>query len=328
MNQVTASLPRSGMVPLPVPALIAARGEHTARRFIEFFVATIRNRNTRVAYYRAVSAFCRWCEQYGIGDLLAVEPITVATYIEQLGLTASPPTVKQHLAAVRGLFDWLVTGAQLPSNPAASVRGPRHSVKRGKTPVLTADDTRRLLDSIPLARLDGSPNLPGLRDRALIAVMVYSFARVSASVAMKHEDYYPEGKRWWLRLYEKGGKVHCVPAHHNVEAYLDAWIAAAGPFDKRSPLFPTFGPDGLPTGRPMNRSDALKMVKRRARVAEIPESTCNHSFRATGITVYLDNGGTIETAQEIAAHESPRTTKLYDRTSDEITLDEIERILI
>lgn len=249
--------------------------------------------------------------------------MVVAAYIETLTGTHSKPTVKQHLAALRMLFDWLVTGQVIPANPAAAVRGPAHVVKRGKTPVLSADQARRLLDSIE------TDSVVGLRDRALIGVMVYSFARVSAVVGMLVEDYYPEGKRCWLRLHEKGGKLHQVPAHHNAEAYLDAYIRAAGlARHGKLPLFRTAGKDGRLTERAMTRNDVFRMVKRRAQAAGLPPSTCCHTFRATGITAFLDNGGTIENAQAIAAHESPRTTKLYDRTNDEITLDEIERIII
>lgn len=249
--------------------------------------------------------------------------MTVAAYIEQLGQSQSKPTVKQHLAAIRMLFDWLVVGQVLPTNPASSVRGPAHVVKRGKTPVLSAEEARRLLDSI-----DGS-TLIGLRDRAIVAVMVYSFARVSAVVGMLVEDYYPEGKRWWLRLHEKGGKLHQVPAHHAVEGYLDSYLKAADiQGGRRTPLFRTLDRSGQLTAKAMTRNDMFRMVKRRARAAGIPPETCCHTFRATGITAYLDNGGTIENAQAIAGHESPRTTKLYDRTKDEITLDEIERIRI
>jgi site-specific recombinase XerD len=290
---------------------------------MEFFAATIRNANTREAYARAVRNFFDWCSARGYTDLHQLEPMTVAAYIEQLGQAQSKPTVKQHLAAIRMLFDWLVVGQVLPTNPASSVRGPAHVVKRGKTPVLSAEEARRLLDSI-----DGS-TLIGLRDRAIVAVMVYSFARVSAVVGMLVEDYYPEGKRWWLRLHEKGGKLHQVPAHHAAEEYLDLYLkAAAIQSGRRTPLFRTLDRRGALTTKSMTRNDVFRMVKRRAKTAGIPADTCCHTFRATGITAYLDNGGTIENAQAIAAHESPRTTKLYDRTNDEITLDEIERIVI
>jgi integrase len=159
--------------------------------------------------------------------------------------------------------------------------------------------------------------------------MVYSFARVGAVTAMRVGDYYSEGKRWWFRLHEKGGKRHEVPAHHNAEAYMDAYLEAAGIGEqKKSPLFRSVDRRRRLTAQPMTRTDVLRMIKRRARAVGLPPTISCHTFRATGITAYLDNGGTIENAQAIAAHESPRTTKLYDRTSVELTLDEIERITI
>lgn len=319
-----------------VPKMIATEGEDAVRRFLEFFTAQIRNRNTRAAYVRAVNQFCVWCERRRFA-LLLIEPITVAAYIEELTKTHSKPTAKQHLAAIRMLFDWLVLGQIIPSNPASVVRGPKHVVKRGKTPVLSSEDARKLLDSIPLTRTvrrSGReievPDLVGLRDRALIAVMVYSFARVSAVVGINVDDYYQNGKRSWFRFHEKGGKFHEVPAHHNAEAYLDEYLnAAQGSGDKKSPLFRSAqGKTLLLTPNRMSRTDVLRMIKRRARRAGVSVSTCCHTFRATGITAFLNNGGTIESAQMIAAHESPRTTMLYDRTDESITLDEVERIKI
>jgi len=322
----------SDLVPIPprdlaraglenLPAIIGRAGDAAAWRFVEFFTATIRNRNTRAAYARAVSQFFAWCEKHRVYTLEQVKPVVIASYIENH--TMAPPTVKQHLAAIRMLFDFLVTGQVIPMNPASSVRGPKHVVKRGKTPVLKADQARALIDSIK------ADSIIGLRDRAIIGLMCYTFARVSAVVNMRSEDYYENGKRWWVRLHEKGGKRHEVPAHHNAEAYVDAYLQAAGIRDeKRSPLFRSVDSRRRITANPMTRTDVLRMVKRRARGAGLPSSTSCHTFRATGITAYLENGGTIENAQAIAAHESPRTTKLYDRTSDEITLDEVERILI
>jgi site-specific recombinase XerD len=308
---------------IALPSIIVTAGQRTATRFVEFFTATIRNKNTRTAYAFAVTNFFRWCEKRRL-SLERIDSVAVAAYIESLSKTRSAPTVKQHLAAIRMCFDWLVTGGALDINPAWSVRGPRHVVKKGKTPVLTAAQARELLDSIETS------TLIGLRDRALIGVMVFSFARVGAVVRMDVDDYWQNGKRWWLRLHEKGGRHHEVPAHHNAEAYLDAYIAAAGiGQDFHGPLFRSAASrTKLLVGKRMTSNDVLRMVKRRARAAGLPRGTCNHTFRATGITAYLENGGTIEHAQAIAAHESPRTTKLYDRTSDEVTLDEIERIVI
>jgi integrase/recombinase XerD len=319
---MTAELAR-GEKGIVLPAIIAGEGQRASKRFLEFFTANIRNPNTRLSYLRAISPFLAWCEDRGL-ELRQVEPIVVAAYIEQLTKGRAPQTVKQHLAAIRMLFDWLVTGQIVPFNPAASVRGPRYSIKKGKTPVLSAQETRKLLDSIDTS------HVVGLRDRALIGTMVYSFARVSAVVNMKVRDYYPQGKRYWLRLHEKGGKFHEVPAHHTAEQYLDEYIEAAGiAEEKGKPLFrSTRGRSRELTTRAMSRFDAFKMIRRRAKDAGISSEIACHTFRATGITEYLRNGGTIEHAQQIAAHESPRTTKLYDRTSDAISLDEIERIVI
>jgi site-specific recombinase XerD len=322
---------------LVVPGIVADAGAHATRRFLEYFAATIRNRNTRGAYLHAVGRFFVWCDRHQIG-LVDIEPLHVADYIEGLQAGYEKPTVKQHLAAIRKLLDWLVTGHVIAVNPATSVHGPKHVVKRGKTTVLTADEARVLLDSIPLTRAitlpDGTigeaPDLVGLRDRALISVMTFAFGRISAVLGMRVEDYYPQGKRWWVRLHEKGGKRHEMPAHHNLEAYLDAYIKAAGIGDaEKAPLFRSAaGRTGLLSDRPMHRVDAWNMIQRRGDAAGLKTRIGCHSFRATGITAYLDNGGTLENAQLMAAHESPRTTKLYDRTGDEITLNEVERIII
>ncbi len=305
-----------------IPTLFTDAGQDATRSLIEYFTAHIRNPNTRAAYARAVRQFSDWCTHQKL-RLYDLHPFLVAAYIEELMRRASTPTVKQHLAALRMLFDYLVVRQVLPSNPAGAVRGPKHVVKKGKTPVLTAEEARALLDSIDTS------SLAGLRDRALIAVMVFSFARVSAVIHMQVEDYFQQGKRFWFRLHEKGGKRHDVPAHHKAEEYVDAYIAAAGLGDQtKTPLFRTFDRKKHLADRAMQRRETLAMIKRRAAHIGLPSSICCHTFRATGITAYLLNGGTLERAQQIAAHESPRTTKLYDRTSDEVSLDEIEKILI
>jgi integrase/recombinase XerD len=306
----------------PVPSSIAQAGESATRRFTEFFTAAIRNKNTRLAYARAVRSFFTWCEQRRI-TLDSIQPAIVAGYVEELGTRCSKPTVKQHLAAIRMLFDWLVLGQVVPFSPANPVRGPRHVVARGKTPVLSAREARQLLDSID------TTTLVGLRDRALIGVMLYSFARVSAAISMNVEDYFQEGEKWWFRLHEKAGKRHEVPTHRNAQAYLDAYLQSACiTLDKKGALFRSLERTGTRTATRLTRNGALRMIKRRARAAQLPENISCHTLRATGITTYLQNGGTIANAQAIAAHESPRTTKLYDRTENDISLDEIERVVI
>ena len=172
-----------------VPALIAAAGEQAGWRYVEFFTANIRNPHTRRAYARACSRFFAWCEDRGLA-LTTIRPFDVATYIETLQQTHSAPGVKQQLAAVRMLFDWLITGQVVPFNPASAVRGPKHVVKTGKTPVLDGKEWRKLIDAIP------TDTVRDLRDRALIATLTYSFARIAAALKMKVEDLRPQGAGW------------------------------------------------------------------------------------------------------------------------------------
>jgi integrase/recombinase XerD len=317
-----------------LPPMIARAGEKAAWRYVEFFTVNIRNVNTRAAYGRAAATFMRWCEKCGLSELHQVQPIHVAAYIEQLQLAA--PTVKQHLACIRMLFDWLVTGQAVPSNPAHSVRGPRYSVTKGSTPVLSSEETRALLKNMKVSYTttldDGTEQevhyLVGLRDRAIIAVMTYTFARVGAVVELTVEDYYPQTKRWWLKLHEKNGKLNEMPCHHTLEKYLDAYIEAAGiGHDRKGPLFRSaIGKTGDLSSRPVTRGDVWRMVRRRAADAGIETAIGCHTFRATGITDYLAHDGKLEIAQRMAGHSNAKTTMLYDRRGDDITLDEVEKI--
>jgi len=317
------------LIPLPspvfaLPALIANADERAQLRFLEFFAANIRNPHTRRAYARATGEFLGWCEARGVTSVAAVQPLHVAGYVEELTRDRSAPTAKQRLAGIRHLFDWLVVGQVVPVNPAASVRGPSHSVRRGKTPVLDPHEARRLLDAIDVT----TPI--GLRDRALIGLMAYSFARVGAALAMKVDDAFVQNRRLWVRLHEKGGKRHEMPCHHNLEEYLTAYLDGCElRDDRKGPLFRTIGrgTHRLST-TPLPQASAFQMVRRRAAAADIATAIGNHSFRATGITAYLKNGGTLERAATMANHASTRTTQLYDRRSDDVTLDEVERVLI
>jgi integrase/recombinase XerD len=300
---------------------IFLQSPEASKRFWEFFTVNIRNRNTRKAYFVAFAQFSDWCEARKIA-LSEVQPIHVASYIESLMETRSKPTVKQHLAAIRMLFDWLVTGQVIPVNPAHAVRGPKHSVKKGKTSVLSAEEMRTLLDAIKI------DTLIGLRDRALIALMGYTFARVGAAVQMKVEDYYIQNRRGWVRLHEKGGKVNELPCHHNLEQYLDEWLAVSGlASEPAAPLFMTLRHGKLTQRTPIPQQNVYAMIQRRAKAAGIATKISCHSFRATGITTYLKNGGKLEVAQQMAGHESARTTGLYDRRDDAVALDEVERVV-
>ncbi len=308
-----------------VPALVTAAGDRAAYRFLEFFTAQIRNPNTRRAYVRAVGAFLTWLEAQGVASISAASSLHVAAYVEQLTRSEqSAPTVKQQLAAIRSLYDWLTAGGVLPFNPASAVRGPSHSAKTGATPVLDPQEARQLLDAIDIT-------VPiGLRDRALISLMVYSFARIGAATGMEVDDVFTQGRRLWVRLHEKGGKRHEVPCHHNLEAYLHAYIDGCGlASDPKGPLFRTIGRGtGRLTTTPLPQANAYQMIARRAVAAGIDTRAGNHTFRATGITAYLRNGGTLEKAAAMANHASTRTTQLYDRRHEAVTLDEIERVVI
>jgi site-specific recombinase XerC len=191
------------------PALVAADGERASYRFFEFFTANIRNPHTRRAYARAAVEFFDWLQVKGVTRLTDIESVH-----EQLQKERSAPTAKLRLAALRHLFDWMVIGQIMPDNPAAAVRGPRHIVRRGKTPVLDPAEARQLIDAID------TTSVIGLRDRALIGLMVYSFARIGAAIGMRVEDVYQQNRRLWVRLHEKGGRQHVMPCHHNLETYL------------------------------------------------------------------------------------------------------------
>jgi len=306
------------------PVLVSIAGERASYRFLEFFTARIRNPHTRRSYGRAVGDFCAWLEARGLRDITQVNSFVVAAWVEHMQQGHPAPTVKQRLAAVRMMFDWLATGGVLPLNPATAVRGPRHSVKQGKTPVLSPEEARHLLDSIDIA----TPI--GLRDRALIGLMVYSFGRIGAALAMRVEDVFTQQRRLWVRLHEKGGKEHVMPCHHNLEEYLHAYTEGCGLVeDPQGPLFRTIGRGTKALTRTsLPQANAWAMIQRRAMAAGIETKIGNHTFRATGITAYLKNGGTLERAALMANHASTRTTQLYDRRFDEISLDEVERVLI
>lgn len=312
--------PRSDTLPAP---LIDA-GQKTQKSFLEFFTANIQNANTRRAYFKASCEFLNWCYERGIVSLPMIQPLHVAAWIEDLGKTLSVPTVKQRLAAIRHLFDWFVVQQIVPVNPTASVRGPKHVVKRGKTPILEPQETRQLIERIDTAKI------VGLRDRALIGLMVYSFARIGAALGLKVEDVYTQNRRLWVRLSEKGGKQHDMPCHHNLDLWLHEYLDAANLWnDRKGYVFRTIDRDSKElSDRPLPQANAYAMIRRRAKQAGIKTPIGNHTFRATGITAYLKNEGSLEKAAQMANHASTRTTQLYYRRFDEVSLDEVERILI
>lgn len=323
-NREITRLAIAGLGMVEVPAVIAAGGAELASRYLEFFAGSIRNPNTRAAYLNAVTRFCDWMEAIGLADLAAVQPLHVATYVEALGKTHGKASVGQHLSALKSFFAFLVAGGTLKRSPAVEVKAPTFSRRRGATPITSGSEVRRLMDAIP------TDSLVGLRDRALIATLLYTMARVSAALHCQVKDYYAEGFTRWLCLHEKGGKEHRMPVHHQLVEYLETYLDAAGIRDKPgSPLFRSaLGRTGQLTELALDRRNALAMIKRRAAQAGISPALSPHSFRAMAITFYLENGGTLEEAREMANHADTRTTKLYDRTERVITQSAVERIRV
>lgn len=319
-NTLTVHTTLTPTKPDPVPAAIAILGDQARESFIDFFTAKIRNANTRAAYYRNVTRFLAWLEEHRV-ELRDVRPVHVAGYIELLGQTMAAPSVKQHLAAIRMFGSFLVVRQVIASNPALDVRGPKHVTRVGKTPVLNNEDARTLFASI-------DPSTPaGVRDRAILGMMVYTFGRISAVLGLDLEDYYQVGRTMRVRMQAKGGQDHEMPVHHTLIEYLDAYIAKRG--DEPGPLFFTINRRRTGyTEQRLDRREALAMVKRRCRAAGLGEKFSNHTFRGTGITAYLKNDGPLDQAQQMAGHASPSTTKLYDRRDQEASLDEVERIIL
>ncbi|WP_395375744.1 tyrosine-type recombinase/integrase [Marinicella sp. W31] len=308
---------------LQLPVLISHTPEKTQKKFLEFFVANYRNKNTRQAYFRNCCQFLDWAANRNL-ILHDLEPLHCAAYIENLSQQISAPSVKQHSSAIKMLFDWLVVNQCVTVNPMAGVKPPKHSYQEGRTPILTAKQARQLFDSI-----DGD-RLIDYRDRALISAMLFSFSRVSAALAMKVKDYLINGSDRFFQLLEKGGKTKKVPVHHLAARYIEEYIHKADLADQPStPLFRSFYQGGKKIKeKQLNRVNAWNMVKRRVKQAGLSSQVTNHSFRGTGITNFLENDGDLETAAWIAGHTDVRTTKLYDRRKQVITQSEIERIRI
>jgi site-specific recombinase XerD len=315
-------------VSMAIPALIVDAGERAARASLEFFTARIPNAHTRQAYGRAVGAFCQWCQGNRI-TLAGLTAPTVSAYLEGLrdgGEGLSLASIKLTSSAIRHWLDFLTERGALPYNPARSVRTERLVVREGKTPVFSRDDGRRLFASLDAEAATG--DLLALRDRALMAVMLYGFVRVGAAVGMRVRDFEDEGEHASLILREKGNKERRIACHHKTREYLRVYVAAAV-FDPRAKesLFQT-APGWQPalTGEAMTIRDALRAVRRRCKAAGLPSSISNHSFRATGITVHQENGGRLEDAQELAGHADARTTRLYIRRSRKLAQAEVERV--
>ena len=324
----TALEPARGLVPATenrLPAIVARAGKSAVFAADEFFFGRIRNEHTRRAYFIAVKRFLVAAEAGGL-ELAGISPKFVGQYLDQLRKAKlSVATCKQHLAALRHFFDGMVTRHAIILNPALSVRGERYEVVEGKTPEITVEGARALLASI------NASNLVGLRDRAVIAILIYTAARAGAVASIRRGGFYDSGGQWMLHFDEKGGKSREIPVRHNLERMLLEYIDAAGIRDagKDTPLFRTaYRKSGRLTGTSMSGVDVCRMVKRRLRDAGLPTRLSPHSFRVTTITDLLEQGVPLEDVQRLAGHADPRTTRLYDRRDKKITRNIVERISI
>jgi integrase/recombinase XerD len=243
----------------------------------DFFSSHIRNPDTRRAYREAVRQFSGFCAAHGLVDLAQVEPVHVAAFVEAQLRLHSKPTVKLRLAALRMLFDWMVVDQVQPVNPAHAVCG-AEALAAARQDAGAAGRRSTNSDRCDRYYFPSRPARP-----ALIGLMVYTFARVGAAVAMPVEDYFVQGRRGWVRLHEKGGKEHEMPTHHNLDHYLEEYIAAAGiTQDQKGPLFRTTrGRSGELTGNSLLQSDVWRMIRRRALAAGIKTEIGCHTFRAT-----------------------------------------------
>lgn len=305
-----------------LPLLIANAGHAAQFAWEEFFYGALRNAHTRRAYGHATRQFLAWCEGRGLA-LHQVSPRDVGQYFD--GLQVAPVTHKLHLSAIRRLFDFLVNRHAVVLNPAATVRTERHQVVEGKTPEIPIEQARRLLNSI------STQNVVGLRDRAIIAMLIYTAARIGAVAKLQRQHFYDTGDQHCLRFVEKGGKSREIPVRHDLQGFLMEYLAAAGneEADKLFPLFRTAVRRTCQlTARPMTSGDMGRMVKRRMREAGLPARLSPHSFRVTTITDLLSQGVPLEDVQFLAGHSDPRTTRLYDRRQRRVTRNIVERISI
>ena len=314
-----ANTPDRNDAGISTPQMIANAGDAAKFAYEEFLLGRIRNPNTRRAYERAARRFFEWCE--GHRTLTNITPADVGRYLD--GLDLSDTSKKLHLAALRHLFDELVTRHVVVLNPATSVRGPRLSVVEGRTPEITTSQARKLLASIPT----GSPL--GLRDRAVVATLIYTAARIGAVAGLRRRDFYDDGEQYQLHFTDKGGKSREIPARHDLSRFIREYLAALPDGDDGERIFRTGeGKTGRLTNNVATANDLARMVKRRMRQAGLPKRLSAHSFRVATITDLLGQGVSLGDVQHLAGHADLRTTRLYDRRDRRVSRNIVERISI
>ena len=306
-----------------LPNAVLAGGAQATFAWDEYFSGQIRNTHTRVAYLRAVHGFLSWVEPIE-PRLASITPGLVGRYFDQLH-HLSPPSRKLHMSAIRGFFDCMVVRHVVMLNPASSVRTERYSVTEGKTPAISVEQARTLLSSITQS------DAAAFRDRAIIAILIYTAARAGAVAKLRLKDIVDDGVQLFIRFREKGGKQRAIPVRHDLQLYLTAYIEAAGLRDSTgdAPLFRTaLGRSGLLTANPISAIDICRLVKRRVVAAGLPSSFSPHSFRSCTATDLLTQNVSLEDVQYLLGHSDSRVTKLYDRRQRQVTRNTVERISV
>jgi site-specific recombinase XerD len=308
--------------PVNPPRSLTDAGPSAHFAWEEFFSAQLRNPHTRALYRRAVCRFMAWIEERSV-PLVQVTPGMVGGYFDVHPGAIS--TRKAELAAIRRFFDVLVTRHVLVLNPALSVKGERYQVVEGLTPEISVSQARSLLASISIN------TMAGLRDRAVIGILIYTAARAGAIAALKVKHLQHDGSQYVLRFAEKGGKSREIPLRHDLQEFVLAYVEAAF-LDKASddtPLFRTIaGRTDRLTTNPLSGVDICRMMKRRLKSAGLPLRLSPHSFRVCTVTDLLGQGVPLEDVQHLAGHADPRTTRLYDRRQRNVTRNVVERISI
>jgi len=296
--------------------ILGTSGAGAQKLYQDFIYLSLKSSDTQKTYHFATVSFLNFCLANEVEDIRDIEPNHVREYLDyRIKVQKKEASSPTHFYAVKAMFQYFVDKGLITVNPAASVNYAFKRSKKGRTGVITREQVRQILLSIPCST-DDPENLPkqtDMRDRALIALMAYTFARIGGALSAMVEDYYQDDGEMWLDMTEKGAQEHFLPITGAAKEYLGQYIEYCGLKDPKAPLFQSANRNGDLSGRPYDRINSRRMIITRAKKAGLEGKISNHTFRATGITRFLEGGGSIENAMDIANHSHIDTTKRYDR---------------
>lgn len=306
-------------VSVRVPAIVANAGPSSVARYTEFFESQVANVNTRTAYSQAALRFFEWI---GSRRLSAneVTPADVAAYLDAMCAVHAAASVRLHASALRSIFGWLAKAKMVTDDIVRAIHLPTGTVPRQQTAVLTPEQVRKLIRAID------TKSVVGLRDRALVGVIVYTFAPPSVAATINVGDYDRDSRV--LELKPIGRPSRKVPVHKMAARYLDEYLLALGKSSEYSPLFRTgLGRTGELTQNRMSRVDVLRMLKRRALAADLSDSICCRSLQRAGIGAYLASGGSVGIAKQITGQSAASIVR-YESRDTVPTRRDVDRIAI